>query len=49
MSDNAKASEDVRAGEEKAIGFLVGQVMKQSGGQANPSVVAELIKKQLTK
>ncbi|MEK7472131.1 MAG: Asp-tRNA(Asn)/Glu-tRNA(Gln) amidotransferase subunit GatB, partial [Patescibacteria group bacterium] len=49
LSENAKASEDVRAGEEKAIGFLVGQVMKQSGGQANPSVVAELIKKQLTK
>ncbi len=47
ISDNPKAAEDVRSGEDKAIGFLVGQVMKQSGGQANPSVVAELIKKQL--
>lgn len=49
LSDNKKAADDVRAGEEKAIGFLIGQVMKHSGGQANPSVVSGLIKKQLTK
>lgn len=47
ITDNVKAAEDVRSGEMKAIGFLVGQVMKSSGGKANPSVVAELIKKQL--
>lgn len=47
LSENHQATADVKAGELKAIGFLVGQVMKQSGGQANPSVVAELIKKQL--
>jgi aspartyl-tRNA(Asn)/glutamyl-tRNA(Gln) amidotransferase subunit B len=31
----------------KAIGFLVGQVMKQSKGKANPTLAQELIKKQL--
>jgi aspartyl-tRNA(Asn)/glutamyl-tRNA(Gln) amidotransferase subunit B len=47
LSDNAQAAEDVRAGEMKAIGFLVGQVMKQSQGKANPQMAQELIKKQL--
>ncbi len=47
LSQNEKAAADVSAGEMKAIGFLVGQVMKASGGKANPGVVAELIKKQL--
>ncbi len=45
---NAKAVEDIRAGNERVIGFLVGQVMKQSKGQANPSLVQELIKENLT-
>ena len=49
LNDNAKAAEDVRNGELKAIGFLVGQVMKASAGRANPGVVQELIKKQLEK
>ncbi len=47
LADNAQAAEDVRNGEMKAIGFLVGQVMKQSHGKANPSLAQELIKKQL--
>jgi aspartyl-tRNA(Asn)/glutamyl-tRNA(Gln) amidotransferase subunit B len=47
LSDNPKAAEDVHSGETKAIGFLVGQVMKQSKGQANPSLAQDLIKKQL--
>lgn len=47
LADNAKAAEDVKNGEMKAIGFLVGQVMKQSKGQANPSLAQDLIKKQL--
>ena len=44
----AKAAEDVRNGEMKAIGFLVGQVMKKSKGKANPATVNELIKKKLS-
>jgi aspartyl-tRNA(Asn)/glutamyl-tRNA(Gln) amidotransferase subunit B len=47
INDNQAAADDVRAGELKAIGFLVGQVMRHSAGKANPSVVSELIKKQL--
>ena len=34
----------VRAGKEKVIGFLVGQVMKASGGTANPKLVQELLR-----
>jgi aspartyl-tRNA(Asn)/glutamyl-tRNA(Gln) amidotransferase subunit B len=47
LEQNAKAAEDVRGGEMKAIGFLVGQVMKLSQGKANPALATELIKKQL--
>jgi aspartyl-tRNA(Asn)/glutamyl-tRNA(Gln) amidotransferase subunit B len=47
LSQNAKAAEDVKNGEMKAIGFLVGQVMKLSQGKANPQMAQELIKKQL--
>jgi aspartyl-tRNA(Asn)/glutamyl-tRNA(Gln) amidotransferase subunit B len=47
ISDNPKAAEDVKNGEMKAIGFLVGQVMKVSQGKANPSLAQDLIKKQL--
>ncbi|HXR49733.1 MAG TPA: Asp-tRNA(Asn)/Glu-tRNA(Gln) amidotransferase subunit GatB [Verrucomicrobiae bacterium] len=47
LSGNAKAAEDVKNGEMKAIGFLVGQVMKLSQGKANPQMAQELIKKQL--
>jgi aspartyl-tRNA(Asn)/glutamyl-tRNA(Gln) amidotransferase subunit B len=47
LADNAKAADDVKNGEMKAIGFLVGQVMKASQGKANPALAQQLIKKQL--
>ena len=47
LSENEKAANDVKNGEMKAIGFLVGQVMKNSKGKANPSMAQDLIKKQL--
>ncbi len=40
-------SEQVRAGQEKVIGFLVGQVMKATSGKANPQAVNDILKKQL--
>jgi aspartyl-tRNA(Asn)/glutamyl-tRNA(Gln) amidotransferase subunit B len=43
INENEKAASDVRAGEMKAIGYLVGQVMKASGGKANPGVVQKLL------
>ncbi len=42
-----KAVADVKAGQDKAIGYLVGQVMKASAGKANPGLVSDLIRKQL--
>lgn len=42
-----KAQEDFKAGQEKALGFLVGQVMKESHGKANPSAVQDIIRKKL--
>lgn len=43
----AQSIQDIKAGQEKAIGFLVGKVMKQSGGKANPSLVQQLIRKHI--
>lgn len=43
----AKAQEDFKAGQEKVLGFLVGQVMKESHGKANPSAVQEILRKKL--
>lgn len=45
--ETQKAQEDFRAGEEKVIGFLVGQVMKESRGKANPSAVQEILRRKL--
>ena len=42
-----KQAEQVRSGEEKVIGFMVGQVMKATSGKANPQAVNEELKKQL--
>lgn len=42
-----KAVEDVRSGNDKAIGFLVGQIMKKSKGQANPALAQKLIRERL--
>jgi aspartyl-tRNA(Asn)/glutamyl-tRNA(Gln) amidotransferase subunit B len=38
---------DYRAGKDKLFGFFVGQVMKATGGKANPAQVNELLKKKL--
>lgn len=48
LKDNPQAAQDVKNGEMKAIGFLVGQVMKASKGKANPSLAQDLIKKKLS-
>lgn len=47
IGQNRKAAEDLANGEMKAIGFLVGQVMKESQGKADPALAQKLIKKQL--
>ncbi len=45
----AQAQADYKAGQEKVLGFLVGQVMKESKGKANPGAVSEILKKKLSK
>jgi aspartyl-tRNA(Asn)/glutamyl-tRNA(Gln) amidotransferase subunit B len=44
---NAKQAEAVRAGKTSVLGFLVGQVMKETKGSASPTVVNEVLKKLL--
>ena len=44
--EDAKVAE-YRGGKDKLFGFFVGQVMKASGGKANPKVVNELLRKKL--
>ena len=49
LNDPASAASiaDIKAGKDKAIGYLVGQVMKKSKGQANPSLAQKLIREKL--
>jgi aspartyl-tRNA(Asn)/glutamyl-tRNA(Gln) amidotransferase subunit B len=47
MQENPKSVNDYKAGKQKAFGFLVGQVMKQTRGKASPNIVNELLKKKL--
>lgn len=47
IAKNPQSVEDYKAGKDKAIGFLVGQVMKQTHGKANPQVVNKLLKDKL--
>ena len=42
-----KSIADIRSGNEKAIGYLVGQVMKRSAGKANPSTAQSMIKERI--
>ena len=47
VEKQTKSVEDYRAGKEKAFGSLVGAVMKETRGKANPALVNELLKKVL--
>jgi aspartyl-tRNA(Asn)/glutamyl-tRNA(Gln) amidotransferase subunit B len=47
MSANPKQLAEFRAGKERVFGYFVGQVMKETRGQANPAVLTELLRKKL--
>ena len=47
MAKNPQQLADYRAGKDKLFGFFVGQVMKATGGKANPAQLNELLKRKL--
>lgn len=48
IAANPQSVADFKAGKERAIGFLVGQIMKQTKGRANPDVVNRLLKEKMS-
>jgi aspartyl-tRNA(Asn)/glutamyl-tRNA(Gln) amidotransferase subunit B len=49
IAANPGQAEEYRAGKDKLIGFFVGQVMKETGGKANPGQVNEILRNRLGK
>ena len=47
IAQNPKAAEEFRSGKERAIGAIVGTVMKLSKGQASPELVNRILKEKL--
>jgi aspartyl-tRNA(Asn)/glutamyl-tRNA(Gln) amidotransferase subunit B len=47
ISENPKAIEEYKQGKDRAIQFLVGQVMKKTKGKANPGLVQKMLKEQI--
>ena len=47
IDDNREKATEYKSGKVKLFGFFVGQVMKVSGGKANPQLVNEILKKKL--
>jgi Asp-tRNA(Asn)/Glu-tRNA(Gln) amidotransferase B subunit len=47
LAANAGQVEQYRSGKEGLLGFFVGQVMKETGGKANPKVVNERLRERL--
>jgi aspartyl-tRNA(Asn)/glutamyl-tRNA(Gln) amidotransferase subunit B len=49
LDANPQSIEDFKNGKNKAVGFLVGQLMKATKGQANPQLVNQLLQQELSK
>ncbi len=49
LADNPQQVEQFKAGKDRVVGFLVGQVMKASRGKANPEKVNEILRNELAK
>ncbi|MER2132969.1 MAG: Asp-tRNA(Asn)/Glu-tRNA(Gln) amidotransferase subunit GatB [Carnobacterium inhibens] len=49
LDKNAQSIEDFKNGKDRAVGFLVGQIMKATKGQANPGIVNKLLNDELSK
>jgi aspartyl-tRNA(Asn)/glutamyl-tRNA(Gln) amidotransferase subunit B len=48
LAQNADKVAEYRSGKEKLFGFFIGQIMKATGGKANPAMLNELLKKKLS-
>ena len=48
LDENPQSIEDFKNGKDRALGFMVGQVMKKSKGQANPKMASDLLTKELS-
>ena len=49
LDNNPKSIEDYKNGRDRAIGFLVGQIMKASKGQANPQMINKMVLEEIAK
>ena len=49
LDNNSKSIEDYKNGRDRAIGFLVGQIMKASKGQANPQMINKMLLEEIAK
>ncbi len=47
LDNNAQSVADYKAGKDRALGFLVGQIMKETRGKANPDMINKLLKEKL--
>ena len=48
IKQNPKPVSDFRAGKQNALGFLVGQIMRETKGKANPQLVNRMLKSKLS-
>ena len=49
LDENQQSVDDIKNGKNRAMGFLVGQVMKASKGKANPQMVNKLLQEEVSK
>jgi aspartyl-tRNA(Asn)/glutamyl-tRNA(Gln) amidotransferase subunit B len=49
INENLHVIDDIKAGKDRAMGFLVGQVMKKTKGKVNPALASKLMKQEIDK
>ena len=49
LDENQDVVEEIQSGNERPVGFLVGQVMKETRGKANPQLANKLIREEVAK
>ena len=49
LAENPKAVDDYKAGNQRALGALVGPVMKRMGGKANPAIINRILAERISR